>query len=270
MKCLTFATTILIVISAKAGNARKHWADSSSNVTLRVVGGHEVIPNSLPFQAYLEISDRDGRTLTCGGSLITRTAVLTGANCIYVAKSVEVILGAHNRGMFEPCQQRQTVPETNFRLHPGYTPSTPDDDIALLILEKRVRINKCVQTADLPTASDKFVGEPGVISGWGMTTDDIHSSSSVLMSVTLPILSNEDCGKYLGAPIPDRRMCADGYGGKGSCYGDGGGPLTVRRNDRWVVVGISAFIALECEKGHPSGFTRVSSFLDWIDQNAKK
>jgi secreted trypsin-like serine protease len=272
MLCLTFATAIFIIVLANAGNARKYREDSKSNVTHRVVLGQEVTPHSLPFQAFIEMTEKDGRTTICGGSLITPSTILTAAHCIYDVKTVKVILGAHNRRTEEPCQQRQTILDSNMKLHPGYTPSTPDDDIALLILKKPAKLDKCVQTIDLPTGCkfDKFVGEPGTISGWGKMTDTPYSTSAVLRSVTQPIISNEACGKHYSSTIPDRRMCADGSGGKGSCYGDSGGPLLVHRNDRYTVVGISAFIlANGCEKGFPSGFTRVTSFLDWIAENVK-
>jgi chymotrypsin len=232
-----------------------------------------VIPHSLPFQAFLEMSEEDGRTTICGGSLITPSTVLTAAHCVQTAKTVDVILGAHNRQIEEPCQQRQTVPDSNIRSHPGFSLTTPDDDIALLILEKPAKIDKCVQTIDLPTGFkfDKFVGEPGTISGWGQMTDDPYSVSDTLMSVQQPIISNEACGKRYRATFSSRRICADGSGGKGSCYGDSGGPLAVRRNNRYMVVGIAAFVLTRgCEKGYPSGYTRVTSFLDWIAKNANK
>jgi chymotrypsin len=273
MNCLTLATAIFIVVLAKAVDAKKHRQDSNFNVSHRVVGGQEVIPHSVPYQAFLEMSNRDSRTTICGGSLITPSTVLTAAHCVQIALTAKVILGAHNRQIEEPCQQRQTVPYPNMKLHPGYTPSTPDDDIALLILEKPAKIDKCVQTIDLPTGFkfDKFVGEPGTISGWGQITDTPYSTTAILRSVTQPIISNEACGKRYGATISSRRVCVDGSGGKGSCLGDSGGPLTVRRNNRYIVVGIVAFVLTRgCEKGYPSGYTRVTSFLDWIAENVKK
>jgi secreted trypsin-like serine protease len=271
MSCLTLATAIFIVVLAKAGDAKKHRQDSNSNVTHRVAGSEEVLPHSLPFQAFLEIKKRDGKIKMCSGALITPRTVLTNANCVYNAKSVDVILGAHNRNINEPCQERQTVPDTNIRLHRGYTPSTPDDDIALLILGKPAHIDRCVETVELPGCPyEKFVDEPGTISGWGQTNDDPHSVSDTLMSVTQPIISNKECGKQFGVTYSDRRICADGSGGKAICYGDGGAPLTVTRNDKYTVVGISSWKYSEgCQKGFPSGFTRVSSFLDWIAENAK-
>jgi secreted trypsin-like serine protease len=272
MNYLTLVTAIFIVVLAKAGDAKKHRQDSNSNVTHRVAGSEEVIPHSLPFQAFLEINNRDGLTRTCSGALITPRTVLTNANCVYTAKSVDVILGAHNHKIYESCQQRQTVPDVNIRRHRGYTPSTPDDDIALLILGKPAKIVKCVQTVELPTgcAFEMFVDEPGTISGWGQTNDDPHSVSDTLMSVTQPIISNKECGKQFGVTYSDRRICADGSGGKAICYGDGGAPLTVNRNFRYTVVGISSWKYSEgCQKGYPSGFTRVTSFLDWIAENAK-
>jgi secreted trypsin-like serine protease len=48
--------------------------------------------------------------------------------------------------------------------------------------------------------------------------------------------------------------------------GDSGGPLVFREDDgNYTQVGIVSFgAAAGCEKGLPTGFTRVSSFLSWI------
>ena len=53
-----------------------------------------------------------------------------------------------------------------------------------------------------------------------------------------------------------------------SSAGDGGGPLTVVRNGVPVLAGIASFVNIEgCERDYPQGFTRVGSYLDWIEAN---
>jgi secreted trypsin-like serine protease len=51
--------------------------------------------------------------------------------------------------------------------------------------------------------------------------------------------------------------------------GDSGGPLVYQEDDgRYTEVGIVSFGAIAgCEKGYPAGFTRVTSYLDWIESN---
>lgn len=53
--------------------------------------------------------------------------------------------------------------------------------------------------------------------------------------------------------------------------GDSGGPLVVYESDgRPTLVGITSFgIGFGCQVSWPPAFTRVSSYLDWIEQGIK-
>ena len=66
-------------------------------------------------------------------------------------------------------------------------------------------------------------------------------------------------------------MCAGGEIGKDSCGGDSGGGLFSKRDDgRWEVVGIVSFGSERCGDGTPGVYTRVSQYLQWIEQTMKK
>lgn len=48
--------------------------------------------------------------------------------------------------------------------------------------------------------------------------------------------------------------------------GDSGGALVMSQGDDIVQIGITSFVSQEgCTVGMPQGFTRVSSFLDFIE-----
>jgi secreted trypsin-like serine protease len=49
--------------------------------------------------------------------------------------------------------------------------------------------------------------------------------------------------------------------------GDSGGPLVYQESDgRFTEVGIVSFgSSAGCERGYPAAFTRVTSYLDWIE-----
>ena len=66
-------------------------------------------------------------------------------------------------------------------------------------------------------------------------------------------------------------MCTSGDNGRGTCFGDSGGPAIVKQPDgSWVQVGIAAFGALSgCTKGYPSGQTVVHKYIDWIQHVTK-
>lgn len=48
----------------------------------------------------------------------------------------------------------------------------------------------------------------------------------------------------------------------GACHGDSGGPLVYQK----TLVGVVSW-GVPCAKGFPDVFTRVNSYLDWINEN---
>ncbi|EDW54298.1 GM18057 [Drosophila sechellia] len=63
--------------------------------------------------------------------------------------------------------------------------------------------------------------------------------------------------------VTDDVICSSTPGGKSTCAGDSGGPLVL--HDGSKLVGVTSFVAANgCTSGLPDGFTRVTSYLDWI------
>ena len=94
-----------------------------------------------------------------------------------------------------------------------------------------------------------------------------------LQVAKLPIVSNDDCRSMFSSAgykktIKPTVICAGlAAGGKDSCEGDSGGPLTVFDQDRraWVLVGIVSN-GIRCgEPNLPGIYTRLSKYLQWIN-----
>lgn len=69
--------------------------------------------------------------------------------------------------------------------------------------------------------------------------------------------------------ISDSQYCAhdsDPNGRKDTCQGDSGGPLQIIPPDTKVahIVGIVSF-GLSCGTAYPSVYTRVASYVEWIE-----
>ena len=85
-------------------------------------------------------------------------------------------------------------------------------------------------------------------------------------------MSNADCAATYGATIWEGSICIDPVKdgeGVGVCSGDSGGPLNHREADgRYKQIGVTSFVSSGgCENKLPHGFTRMTSFLDWVETN---
>ncbi|CAG2225275.1 unnamed protein product [Mytilus edulis] len=90
----------------------------------------------------------------------------------------------------------------------------------------------------------------------------------LLNEVDVPIMDSNRCKYYLGNVIYGSNICA-GYnqGGRDACQGDSGGPLVCKKDSVYKITGVVSW-GYGCAKRHAPGvYTRVSSFIDWINTN---
>ncbi|CRK90293.1 CLUMA_CG004008, isoform A [Clunio marinus] len=243
-----------------------------ANPAGRIVGGTEAAPGAHPYQAAVLMRFATGTGL-CGGSVISNRVILTAAHCPINSLDSQVILGAHNRLTTEATQHRQTIPNANYRLHANYNPSNLNNDIATMITNAVVPMTARIQLAPLPPVgnSESFAGELATVSGWGRVCDGIIGcgTSSTLRVVSNNIITNAVCAQTYGTNVVvASTICMATTGGRGTCNGDSGGPLTVgRAGGRWQIGVVSFGAAAGCERGFPAGFARVTSFRTWIGNN---
>lgn len=121
-----------------------------------VIGGQPPLMNQFPFLAALVSQMPFGEAL-CGGSLISRRAVLTSATCINGAQSTVVILGGHDlNNNQERYQARFRVPTTNYRIHPEFVRTSRNSafDVAIVRLSFEIAFfNPGVRSIAVATAS---------------------------------------------------------------------------------------------------------------------
>lgn len=95
-----------------------------------------------------------------------------------------------------------------------------------------------------------------------------EGTSPVLRYVKTEIITNTACTNFFPDVIRPTHVCASGVGGKSACNGDSGGPLTVEYEGQTRLVGLVQFgKAFGCSIGFPHVYTRVTEFLDWIENN---
>ena len=80
--------------------------------------------------------------------------------------------------------------------------------------------------------------------------------------------------KEEGLTLTQNQLCAGGEEGKGTCGGDSGGGLFIRKQDKeespWHILGIVSYGQPSCGVGIPEVYTRVSKYVDWIKEKIRK
>jgi len=267
----------------------------------KVRGGEEAKKGSWPWQARVGAKDFLGRTsIFCGGSILDSTHVLTASHCFgtgsLTGQQFFVRLGDHSNQVAEVGQKDYNVKKV-YR-HESFSMSNyagPQNDIAVLELSTPITYTDTISPACLPAKdSDVLVGRTCVITGWGSTVNQSTGSvraagqpmkqffppqpiivtSNVLKQALQPVMSRNTC-KQVWNPLPirDHMVCTyhdpDEYTPNvhgEPCQGDSGGPLNclVEGTSTWNVEGVVSFGA-GCGQRGPAVFTRVASYIDWIE-----
>ncbi|XP_069688740.1 brachyurin-like isoform X1 [Periplaneta americana] len=230
--------------------------DASSRIT----NGQTASRGQFPWQAGLTI-DFSG---FCGGSIISNDWLLTAGHCI--GGTYEVTLGANN--INNPESEAVIFRTSSSIRHEGYNSDTLANDIGLVKMS--VTYSTYISPISLPPRSDQgntFAGQSVRVSGWGINSDSATQLTENLQYVDLTVITNQECNSVYGV-ITSGMICVSTPGGKSTCSGDSGGPLIHSQNGGYVQVGVVSFSAASgCEAGLPAGFTRVTSYLDWIQTN---
>lgn len=121
----------------------------------------------------------------------------------------------------------------------------------------------------LPHPNDDYEeGANVTVSGWGVMSEGEGTISNSLNAVDVPVVPIDECKVVYGQRVNKDHVCAGlKQGGKDSCQGDSGGPLMRTRGGQKELVGIVSFGYGCAQPGSPGVYTKVSHYIDWIEQN---
>ncbi|KAH8379193.1 hypothetical protein KR009_003569 [Drosophila setifemur] len=230
----------------------------------RITNGKNAAVDQFPYQVGLSFSGSGG-SWWCGGSIIANTWLLTAAHCTEDSSSVTVYYGSTVR---TSPKLTHTVSSSNFIQHASYNSKTLNNDISL-IKTPSVTFSSGINRIALPsiaTSYSTYSGQTAVASGWGRTSDSATSVASNLQYADLRVITNSVCQQTYGTSvITSGVICVSSVNEVSTCKGDSGGPLALDSR----LIGVTSFVSSKgCEKNAPSGFTRVTSYLDWIKSNS--
>uniref|UniRef100_H2PY97 Chymotrypsin like elastase 3A n=1 Tax=Pan troglodytes TaxID=9598 RepID=H2PY97_PANTR len=256
----------LLLVAVASGYGRP-----SSRPSSRVVNGEDAVPYSWPWQVSLQYENSGSFYHTCGGSLIAPDWVVTAGHCISRDLTYQVVLGEYNLDVKEGPEQVIPINSEELFVHPLWNRSCVacGNDIALIKLSRSAQLGDAVQLASLPPAGDILPNKtPCYITGWGR----LYTNGPLpdkLQQARLPVVDYKHCSRWnWGSAVKETMVCAGGYLRSG-CNGDSGGPLNCPTEDGgWQVHGVTSFVSgFGCNFiWKPTVFTRVSAFIDWIEE----
>ncbi|KAJ6642449.1 Collagenase [Pseudolycoriella hygida] len=233
----------------------------------RIVNGFQANPGQFPHQALLEITLPQGKTGVCGGSLLSNEWVITAAHCALLAKSFKISLGAQT--FANPSEPGRVIDITTTKIvHSQYNPFLLTNDLTLIKLSRKIEFTDRIQPVILPKSNDLFEGQDVIASGWGRQFTNAPHAAPELRWAPLHIISYDDCVKFYNTfVIRDTTICARGANKESVCSGDSGGPLVLKSDNR-TLIGVTSFGHLSgCDLGIPQGFSRITSYTQWIEEN---
>ncbi|TEU19413.1 serine protease, partial [Oenococcus oeni] len=224
--------------------------------------GKTATSGQFPYQVGLSFASTSG-SWWCGGSIIDNTWVLTAAHCTSGASAVTIYYGATVR---TSAQLVQTVSADNFVQHASYNSIVLRNDISL-IKTPTVAFTALINKVELPAIAgtySTYTGQQAIASGWGKTSDSATSVANTLQYEVFEVVSVSQCQNTYGSLVATNNViCVATPNKVSTCNGDSGGPLVLVSDSK--LIGVTSFVSSAgCESGAPAGFTRVTSYLDWI------
>ncbi|KAJ2941650.1 hypothetical protein O0L34_g14708 [Tuta absoluta] len=273
MRCLV----ILSLVGAALAVPSPFRASRAS----RIVGGVPTTVEKYPFMANMRSLDWTGAySQACGGSLISRNAVVSAAHCTYHEPSINWRVRLGTSLSDEPSGTDHTL--IKIINHEYYDrPLSLNNDVSVVILREPAVYS--VTVAPIKLASKLYdLPDNTVVTtiGWGSLTSG-GDFPNQLQEVDLNVIPQEICveryhalkqdpGYEAWPNITEAMLCAGilDIGGADACQGDSGGPLIHRTTEGDVLVGIVSWGNDCADPYYPGVNARVSALSDWIIRNA--
>ncbi|KAM8972432.1 tissue-type plasminogen activator [Pelodytes ibericus] len=244
----------------------------------KVLGGKGVQVTSHPWQAAIFfVSKRSPKEFfICGGTLIHSCWVLSAAHCFtesIPSSRLRVILGRTMRVVPGAEEQRFTVEK--MVVHSQFDANTFDNDIVLL------KLHSPSGTCAIETESTRpaCLPEPQLslpewteceMSGYGKLEEFSPFYSDQLKEGHVRLYPDRFCTseRMSNQTVTMNMLCAgDTRNQDDACKGDSGGPLVCPHNGRMHILGIISWGVGCGKKDTPGVYTRVTRYVDWIQEH---
>ena len=263
------ASTLAEELAPTGTNSHEVETNTNNHLILKVVGGSNALISDAPWQVALlnASASTQSRGLFCGGSIIREKWILTAAHCVTgkTPQGIRVLAGSNTLST----ANNSGLPVARIVVHPSYSASTEENDIALLELSSPIAPNNSSTSVIPLTASKPSSGSAALVTGWGSTSSTYGSATPsyplTLQKATVFVKSDAYCSQDVGAGFRTGSMiCAmTDLWMIDTCQGDSGGPLAVSENGAWVLAGITSW-GIGCADLNAGVYTNVANYIIWI------
>lgn len=247
-----------------AGAGAPSLADTASRLVPFIWCGRPVEVQDFPWQVAVT-TRRAGVEYSCGGAVISDTAILTAAHCVTHSGSVQPVATVDVTVRAGSTWRLDSIPQSVARVivHDGWRGATEPDgrdmgiDAAVLILSKPLANARPIPIRTAPVVTP--LG-PGVVAGWGLYGEGPQLASR-LLGGEVAIIPAAECrtlipGTRVGS-VSDHNVCTRSDMVV-QCAGDSGGPLVIGSTAQPQLVGIASWkLGKGCEF---TGTTHVGVF----------
>ncbi|TKR89690.1 hypothetical protein L596_013754 [Steinernema carpocapsae] len=254
-----------------------------------IFGGYNSVIGQWPWFALIDITEADGTKETCGGALISKRHVVTAAHCLAdKPKTILVWLGVVDRMAYFTTPGMQLRQTFNVVSHPEYEDGLNFyNDIAIVELNTEINITDTVAPISILADDSMILTQPeAFVIGFGTYEYDENNKaimSHYLRYTNMSISDFDYCkkqwrtGRVSRYPVDlwEKQFCA-GADGHGVGPSDSGGPLQMKKDDKWYQVGLVSLGMLDSINGervmrpnqekYPAIYTRMSKYCDFMKE----
>ncbi|XP_037299562.1 modular serine protease isoform X2 [Manduca sexta] len=260
--------------------------------TQLIMGGQSAVRGELPWHTGIYSKVQSDNIMRykqiCGGSLISRTVVLSAAHCFWdgdqplPAEKYAAAVGKLYRKWRETLDdaQRSDVKELYISEFFMGVENQYQGDIALLVLATAVTYKShirpvCISFSRELAKAQLHIGNSGKIAGWGLTASN-GTASRELKVVEIPYVDPGVCKeksvKEFKPFITADKFCAGYDNGTALCRGDSGGGLVFRKRgtERYYLRGIVSTAHHTndaCNSKSLTTFTNLVLYEDFIKEH---